>query len=37
MLRDVAWGGYGPELDELAVWTRLFNENASNGYAVMRL
>ena len=36
-LKLVAWGGYGPELDELAVWTRLFNENASNGYAVMRL
>eukprot|EP01046_Picozoa_sp_COSAG06_P031314 COSAG06_NODE_3039_length_5928_cov_49.157145_7_plen_501_part_00 len=36
-LKTVAWGGYGPELDELAVWTRLFNENASNGYAVMRL
>ena len=37
-LKSVAWAAaYGPELNELAVWTRLFNESPQNGYAVMRL
>ena len=37
-VRSTAWSaGYGPELNELAVWVKMFNETPDNGYAVIRL